>query len=538
MLRKPSISAAVGIFLLIAAVIFYYLAVLRIDFAKTGVFDLIPGPDAIEYFAQANAIVARGRPGIKIGADFLPSRYPPGYPAAMLPWLKLLPEAQKILAPVRTNQSIGVLLILAAFGTYLLVGKPITGGLAALLLATLPGFFTFCRAPMSEISACALVALAFALVYFGLSRKSRWQLYLAATALGLALNIRLQLISFAPLLIAMAVLDVKRSPGRWFLDCTAVLILFAAAASPIFVLNAVQFGSPLRTGYHFWLEGFSEKSPFSIHHIPQHANVLWSQIALRPSRYDSGNLFGTGTYFTPPFAALVGIGFLFLRPSRFVFVALLAGTSFFAATALFYLASARFYLPLFILLPAVAVLPLEWASRAMKEPKRVAFAGLLWMLGAAAVAGYPSQSGFPPKRGRWQVKDGMEMAKPPKRVHPSRAYAAVTQFSYSYASQPGTVLSDINPVYLNTLLPGGFVAAPIDGRHPYRYSSRWNYGKREATALVANSAAKNVPIYVLLTSEKQVATTLPRLPQLEGYIWTRPKTQTSTAVVLTLVRDI
>ena len=77
---------------------------------------------------------------IQIGYDKLPSRYPPGYPLLMLPWLKLLPH-NEILAPFRTNETIGLLLLISGFIFYFAIGRPLAGGLAALLLATQPASF-------------------------------------------------------------------------------------------------------------------------------------------------------------------------------------------------------------------------------------------------------------------------------------------------------------------------------------------------------------------------------------------------------------
>jgi hypothetical protein len=74
---------------------------------------------------------------------------------------------------------------------------PVTGGLATLLLATLPGFITFCRSPLSEISASTLVVLAFMFTYLGMKEERRWKIYLSAVFLGLSLNIRLQSLFFS-----------------------------------------------------------------------------------------------------------------------------------------------------------------------------------------------------------------------------------------------------------------------------------------------------------------------------------------------------
>src|SRR5437870_9697096 len=101
----------VGALLLLCALTFYYFAGLRIDYSKTMLLDLGPYPNATEYFAQANALRREGCPSIQIGYEKLPSRFPFGYPVLMLPWLKILPGADAVLAPFRTNQTIGLLLL-------------------------------------------------------------------------------------------------------------------------------------------------------------------------------------------------------------------------------------------------------------------------------------------------------------------------------------------------------------------------------------------------------------------------------------------
>ena len=151
--------------------------------------------------------------------------YPSGYPALMLPWLKILPEAHSVLAPFRTNQTVGLLLLLAVFRFYVYLAMPLTGGFAALLLVTLPGFFTFCRSSLSEISVSALVVLAFMFAFLGLKEQRRGKIYLSAIFLGLSVNIRIQSLFFAPLLVAMALFPAQRRrlcvvfPLRCSCDC-------------------------------------------------------------------------------------------------------------------------------------------------------------------------------------------------------------------------------------------------------------------------------------------------------------------------------
>src|SRR6266540_2914973 len=292
-----------GVSLLLCALTFYYFAVLRIDYSKTTLLDLGPYPDATEYFAQAKALRRDGWPSIQIGYDKLPSRYPFGYPAMMLPWLKILSGRDSVLAPFRTNQTLGLLLLLAVFAFYAYLAMPLTGGFAALLLATLPGFFTFCRSSLSDISASALIVFAFMLAYLGLKEQRRWKIYVSAAFLGLSLNIRMQSLFFAPLLLVMAFFPERGTRLRWLLHCAALPILFLLAASPGLALNIIEFHSPFKTGYDFWVPWTPKWSEhrFSLRYLPNNVARLWSEFALRRSGFSAANIFGTGTCFVPAF---------------------------------------------------------------------------------------------------------------------------------------------------------------------------------------------------------------------------------------------
>jgi len=85
--------------------------------------------------------------------------------------------------------------------------------------------------------------------------------------------------------------------------------------------------------------------------------------------------------------------------------------------------------------------------------------------------------------------------------------------------EPGIVLSDIDPVYLNALLPRSFVAAPIDGKHNYRYSYTWRYDRPEALALVKRALQQSLPVYALFVSRDEATTKESRLPAVPGYEW-------------------
>ena len=526
-----------GLLLLVCALTFYYFAVLRIDYQKTALLDLRPYPDATEYFAQARDL-SKGRwPSIQIGYEKLPSRYPPGYPALMLPWLKILPQTHSVLAPFRTNQTIGLLLLLTVFTFYAYVAMPLTGGFATLLLATFPGFFTFCRSSLSEISGSALIVLAFMFAYLGLRNERRWNIYVSAACLGLSLNIRIQSLFFAPLLLAMCFFPARGMRQRWLMHCATVSIVYLLAASPVLVLNTIQFHSPLKTGYSFWLSfipGWSELPPFfSVRYVPTNLVYFWSEFGLRGTGYSAANLFGTGTSFVPAFVLLTCVGLFFVRKSAFVLCALISILSFLASTLAYALPDSRFHLPVFVLSIAVAVLPITWAAKNLLDRRRTIAALAVFVLYTASCLGYPSRSGYNTAGiNRSQAWDALHFV---SGHNISTRFTAKGRFVEEFGTEPGVVLSDIDPVYLNAFLPDWIVAAPLDGQHRYRYSQIWHYGPPEALALIKRGLNQGCPVYALFVSQKEMMEKQGRLPQVDYHQWAVAEAATRDAVILKLV---
>ena len=64
----------------------------------------------------------------------------------------------------------------------------------------------------------------------------------------------------------------------------------------------------------------------------------------------------------PAFIFLSALGLAFVRVRRFEISALLAGIVYIMATVTYTYVEGRFYIPLFFLLVALAVLPPEWAA--------------------------------------------------------------------------------------------------------------------------------------------------------------------------------
>jgi hypothetical protein len=526
-----------GALLFVCALIFYYFSVLTIDYRDSKLLYL-GYSDPASYFAQAKALLKHELPAIQIGYEKLPPLWPVGYPALMFPWLKILPEADSILAPYRTNQTIGLLLLFGAFGFYLYLAKPLMGGSATVLLATLPAFFTYCRSSLSELSASAFVALAFMFAYLGLKEERRWKIYASAAFLGFSLNIRLQSIFFAPLLLAMALFPVKETRVRWLLHCLALPIVFVVAASPLLILNTIQFHSPLHTGYTYYFNPsfLAEYPMFSWRYIPDNAALLWRELALRPQKFSTVNYFGTGTCFVPAFILLACVGVFFIQLNRFVICAFAAALSFLVLTMSYFSGVyLGYYLPLLILLVAVAVLPVTWAAENLAVPKRTIASLAIFVLFAAACLGYPSRSGDTRRKpDRLQSWEALHFS---PRTRRSAEFNAQRRFVESVGRTGGIVFSDISPVYLNALFPPGFVAAPFDEKRYVQFRHIVHYDHAEAAALAERGLHQSMPVYALFVSRKELDEKRSRLPNVSGYHWVPVENNSDEAVILRLTSN-
>lgn len=191
-------------------------------------------------------------------------------------------------------------------------------------------------------------------------------------------------------------------------------------------------------------------------------------------------------------------------------------------------------MPLQFLLVSIATLPVAWALSEWKASRRHLWRAPVILLFVLCCIGYPSQSGFAPRNNRSQMWDAIHLA---GARGSSPRYKAVTDFSRELAPHPGIVLSNIDPVYLNALLPSRFVAAPIDKMHSYAYSRAWVYGEAKALQLIHKGLALNLPVYALRVPASNPKKDSGPLPSVEGYTWRPNPISHPGCLVLNLVSN-
>lgn len=220
-----------------------------------------PFPDAQEYadaarhLASGEGYATRVHDGVRH-----PPRYPPGFPLALAPFA-LFGEYP---SNVQTGAKLFTLLYVfaAVFAAWRIGGR-----VAAALVAAMIGLSPFARVYASLVLSDAFAAGLTMLFIPLLFRPSKRSVSIAGALAGALILVRLPMvINLAALLIALPTFALRRR-----------LIIFAAPFIALFGLhNWAVFGSPLRTGYDYWLPGMKNFDlTFIVANSPTYRDGPW-----------------------------------------------------------------------------------------------------------------------------------------------------------------------------------------------------------------------------------------------------------------------
>jgi hypothetical protein len=196
-----------------------------------------PFPDSFEY-ADAARHLAAGEGYITTihGDRAQPPRYPPGFSLVLVPFAargENFPTSVLNAAPW-----LGALYVVAAAITAWLIGGPIAAGLAAALVGTAPFAVEAGSLLMSDALVAALTVLVAGLLQRGWFRAA------ALVSGGLVLT-RLSAIVAVPSVILAVPASMRWRAATYTLPGVLLLGVFQAAT----------YGSPITTGYDYWLPG-------------------------------------------------------------------------------------------------------------------------------------------------------------------------------------------------------------------------------------------------------------------------------------------
>lgn len=208
-------------------------------------------PDSTEYALAAHRFASSGDYRILVDGSWLPPRYPPFFSVLVLApaYLVLGPAIGNAIYPIIIS---GIAGIVVAFFLGRKIGGDWGGTAGALALLAFSKYRLWSRSVMIEIPAAALLLLA-CFLYVRLRGESReqpsaWLLPGAVIAFAALLR---PVFAAAALPFLVCAVDT----GRWRETFRKLAFLcgpLVAAGAAAMACNTAQFGSPFRSGYHFW----------------------------------------------------------------------------------------------------------------------------------------------------------------------------------------------------------------------------------------------------------------------------------------------
>ncbi len=366
---------------------FALLLIVRTGFANGR--ELRPMPDAVEYAAIAVNLDRGLGPVLHFGGISYPCRYTIGYPlilAAAYPLLGYRPERFCLVTALTALIAIAGLYIL----TLWTFDRP-SAILAGLLLATSPHFIGLSTCVVSDVPALAVVVLAVLAFLYAEEKESLVASVLCGLLAGLAATIRVTNGAILAGIIAAALL--VRPRRLQFARVMAFAIGFIVFPGLQAWVNLHYLGSPLSSGYAFWLPeyysssftAFNPRFLFAPARLPyRHGNVVSYAIAMLglDGLFDQLNLGLEGRTLTQssryslyPFPVVVfaGLGVFFAirrKGNASTMRAMYVGFAFLASLLLIYLfylnVDPRFLLPALFIVFAAAGFGLVSANRRLK----------------------------------------------------------------------------------------------------------------------------------------------------------------------------
>ncbi|HSR50159.1 MAG TPA: hypothetical protein VLV83_04980 [Acidobacteriota bacterium] len=525
---KPSLvpqrlsARTIGWLLLVGALGLYGFNVLFLNPAETFQRNLWTWPDAPEYLDGALSLVREGQYVIHLAGQEHPPRYPFGFSLAVAAAYTL--GADALTAPYRVNQACGLLLLLTVFWILHRRGRALEGGLAALLLSSLPAFVILCRSPMSEpLGALVLLWVAW-LLFLHAGRRHPGLLSVAGAAgallLGLSLNIRLANLFWTPLLAAAVLSPSSLKWSRRFSQGAMLGTCFLLGALPLFLYNYLTFGSVFSTGYAYWISHKSHFfNAFRLEHVPIQLAYLWSEF-VQNEHFTTAAIYGHGSYFSPAFLLLCLPSLAVLRSRRFYWFSAL-GSAYPVSLLFYFYDDGRLYFPLAVLAVAPVAMGVCRLFRKLREGSaspagqrrshvlQRSLTVVLAILLTASVAAIPGPRGW---SGTWTLleKDSLKQR--------SRAYEMVGILMDRSPAAPRVVLTDMNVVYLHALLPWPVDVAPLTNTHLYR-SNKENFdfkdGQRRDFIAARIEAGQTIYIASVDVDIDEVV----EQPVLSDYVW-------------------
>lgn len=210
-------------------------------------------PDSNEYSIGLANLIEHGKFGFTLNGEWYPSRYAPWFslscltPAYLLFWGDIFSLHWAILA-------FALLFLVMSYKFAHIAGLGKWAFVCAVIPLFIPDFVYYSRLVMTEIPYAAILALsAIAFVRFADAESPSLKFcFGAGTLVAWAGAVRA---SGLPMLGLFAVVLLSKKTGLWWKAVSVLVLSIPAIAyeAANLIYNKCVFGSPFRSGYHFWV---------------------------------------------------------------------------------------------------------------------------------------------------------------------------------------------------------------------------------------------------------------------------------------------
>lgn len=261
-------------------------------------------PDTIEYALAAQNLVDRGHYAITLNGIDHPPRYPFGFSAFLItPILAFFKDDPRYAVYASFLCGLAVLILSWSIARRFF-GEWTAGGCVGVLLM-FPPVLKYSREVFSDMAVTMFFLILVFVIFLwttcpkGLPGK-RLSVFLGLTiAVGTSIKLSLALLLLIPIVLSTILSFTRPAPERvaihtyWsqrvlLSPASLVLYSFVIGILPLLLFNFQQFGSPLRTGYHYWCS-----IPYDYPRLTFSLRYLWHSY----QRPDYGNLL---CYLFPP----------------------------------------------------------------------------------------------------------------------------------------------------------------------------------------------------------------------------------------------
>ena len=477
-----------------------YASVGSIDLEKSKYLNYNPYPDAPEYLAAANTCLEGNGYRIKIGEDYLPSRYPPGLSIAYC-WVEKITNIQILKIPYITNYILSVMITIFGFLYFIWKKKYFAAFFFPLVLTTLPIFIVYARAPMSEmLSTLYILILFFLLIEYLESGRVLYYL-IACCTLGVSFLIRSQNLFFGFLLLSPVFRYSRNEQKAWKTQTilAAGFICFVIGLIPSFYHAYINFGSIFLDGYKFWVGSLAFGKLFSLSNIGMHQFYLLSEIFHDNKAFTLATMFGVGVSisFVFAFISLLSSVVLFWKSRIFRKLFCLAFLSF-LAVGTYMAVSPRFYVTHFILLVFVIAnvseilfrdhfqnLVLRWTLRGV-----YIVCAILLLVGFYPVRGsYPINVRF--TTAELILKNGVGNGS-----YLNNMIKIFDEELQKVNNKEVLLVSGHSPVLLDVFLPNNVIIVPDSGVNQYMFSAKYKFRNEDVVRYVEEFRKRKAPVYL------------------------------------------